>query len=240
MKKLENISFSLIDYEGALNKFRREGQGTQQWGNFCTLEGVWKDDLLVEHSIMKFPHFPIQADLLIQQKRINQTKFVMDLMKFDVMFDGNFSIQSGIIDIDEGLISIHFVCEDQKIESFEILRNNQILDSSKHREEDQIYRVYCNDKKNKFIEINLKTHSITLVKYGSNGQLFGTIPQFSAQQQQLHLFNYEQGMRKGQQMKLSLASKVPFVCVYYLEMVHAVDRYYYADGSNVFKESNGI
>lgn len=37
-------------------------------------------------------------------------------------------IQSGIIDILEGNASIHFVLDEKGIESFEFLRNNQILD----------------------------------------------------------------------------------------------------------------
>jgi hypothetical protein len=37
MKKFEKISFSLIDYEGGLKKFKRDGNGTQYWGDFCSL-----------------------------------------------------------------------------------------------------------------------------------------------------------------------------------------------------------
>ena len=39
MKKLINLGYSLVDYDGALKDFKRFDKGKQKWGNFCTIEG---------------------------------------------------------------------------------------------------------------------------------------------------------------------------------------------------------
>lgn len=39
-------------------------------------------------------------------------------------------------------------------------------------------------------------------------------------------------------MKLCLAQANPFVCNYFINETHSIDKYYFADGSILYKPSN--
>ena len=66
-------------------------------------------------------------------------------MILDIQFDKDWKIQSGIIEIKEGMGAIHFTTNDKILESYDLYRNNIPIDLQKVKKGEKIYRIYSNE-----------------------------------------------------------------------------------------------
>lgn len=86
MKKLKEISFSILDFEGPLKEFKRFGEGVQKWGQFCELEGEWDMDE-IKSGNLKFYNFPLKGSITIKNDQIIESDLKFEEIDLDLKID---------------------------------------------------------------------------------------------------------------------------------------------------------
>lgn len=241
MDRFINAGFSLLDYDGDLSGFLRNGKGKQDWPGFCSISGRWSQNKLSGNGKLSFKHFPLDIFGEFRDNILSDVNMTMGEgeLKLDVKVNRDFFIESGIIALEKNH-EFHFKIANSKIETYVLKHNGEILNIDQYIK-DGVLEYPLNPQKSLFFGFNVQSLTVELYSMDPNKQRFDDCHQIHLRTNCFAIFSYEQGRMVGLQQVLDLGKNLPSVKRYWLENEQEEeDIIYLANGSVMTNKAGDI
>ena len=241
MNKLVKIGFSVLDYEGPLHEFERNGRGTQFWGEYCSLEADWVLNKIKDTAILDFLKFPMKMEINLKNEKISDSLMKIKNLELNAKLNREYGIKSGILKHNDSEISIHFTIKNKKIDIFQVFKNEEELTTKNYYEEDyKTYRFYFDLSRNTFFEVDLINHKINSITLNKAHKKSGFQHEFNFLQSTISEFSFQDNELSQIQKTLKMSSKLPYTKIWYQNEKFKANKTFFADGSILRTENDTL
>ena len=211
MERLISASYSILDYDGDLQRFDREGYGKQDWPEFCYFSGKWKNNKANGQGKLTFRHIPleIEGEFIDNSLRDGNLTFGNSDITFEGSFDSDLSLSTGIIFL-KGNSELHFSMEEGNITNFALLKDGEAIDNSEYLSEG-VLRYPLTKRKDRVFQFDFHNNLIELYFVDGDQVKDDICYEIDIKRKTYSLLMYEQGKLVGQQFKLEMNRKNPSI-----------------------------
>lgn len=238
MDRLTTASFSLLDYDGDITGFNRQGQGKQDWPGFCSIDGKWTNNKLNGSSRVIFKNFPltIYGDFKNNIMFNASINFGDGEFKLDVKLNKDMFIESGIMGFSKDF-EFHFKLSNSKVENIVLIRNGETLDHSAYLIEG-VLQYPLNPQNSLFFGFDVQRMVVELYNLDEYKARCDSCYLINLRLNCYVISNYEDGEIAGLQQVLDFGKAIPSIKKYWLRVdEEEEDSIHYADGSVLTNKS---
>ena len=241
MNKLVKIGFSILDYDGPLKEFERTGKGTQFWGQYCSLEADWLVNKIKDKAVLDFLKFPMKMEINLKDEKLSDSLIKLKDLELNAKLNREYAIKSGILKYNDSDISIHFAIKNKRIDIFQVFKNeDELINKTYYEEEYKSYRFYFDLSRNKFFEVDMIKHKISLITLNKERKKEGLQHEFNFFDGSICELNYENDTLQDIQKTLIMSAKLPYTKIWYDDDKFKADKTYFADGSVLRTENDTL
>jgi hypothetical protein len=206
MNNLIKHGYSLVDYEGDIEGFHRNGEGAQDWGDFCRFEGRFRENQCYGNGQLTTRKFPFALTGFFESNEISEGKVDIDngAIVFEGQLNKDFGFGSGIFTFRYGA-QLHLLKKSDQIEGFEFFVNEEKAEKEENTKDGKF--VYLINRAANFsVEFDQATGRLAV------GNLNREESRSTSHVAEIHLKanlywikNYKDGLLAGPQFELNLS-----------------------------------
>lgn len=207
MHSLIKHGYSLVDYEGDIDGFHRNGEGAQDWGDFCRFAGRFRENECYGTGQLTIRKFPFALSGFFESNEISEGKVDIDngAIVFEGQLNRDFSFGSGIFSFRNNA-QLHLVTKNDQIEGFEFFLNETKIEKEENTK-DGIFTYLINRNTNLSIEFDPALGKLAFGNLSQGENKIGPhVAEVNLKSNLYCIRNYKDGLLAGPQFELNLSA----------------------------------